>query len=68
MNEGCEVEAKIGAITRTWGMSIRPNRSRRREYWLIDVTNLNNSWRLIQEIKDSNCNIEKKFIEKVKER
>lgn len=34
-----------------------------KEYWLIDVTDLNNSWRLPKEIKDSNCKIVHKFIE-----
>lgn len=34
-----------------------------KEFWLIDVTNLNNSWRLPQEIIDSNCKIVHKFKE-----
>ncbi len=27
------------------------------KYWVVDITDLNNSWRLKQEIKDSNCKI-----------
>lgn len=34
-----------------------------KEIWIIDVTNLNNSWRLPKEIKMSNCKIIGKYKE-----
>ena len=33
----------------------------KQEYLLIDITKLNNSWRLRDEIKDSNCKIVSEF-------
>ena len=36
-----------------------------KEYWLIDVTELNNSWRLPREITDSNCKVIHRFSEEI---